>query len=188
MTTDLAQGLQAAEAQHAPAVEQAERRKARLAALDEEIAALSGNLAAIDQGIATVHQRGRGDLESLRKERRDVAVRLEGLRAERPVLERYVEEAVVQVRELWAAVQVARRRAVQAEGAQVSSQIRTLLADVLERYRRWQALSEEDQRAGDICRGLDGEALTRVPTFEYATRLDGWLRAALDDVQRAAGR
>ena len=126
--------------------------------------------------------------KSLHDKRRKLEAEREDVLREIPLLEKDAKVARTLEDEASADLQLAIRRALQAEGVAIGEQIRTLISDLSDRFRRWQELGEQDRRARDTILSTDSLRTHEVPTFSWATSIDQTFEGALIEVIRESAR
>lgn len=187
MVTTQGNEVQQAEELLSTARSQREEAHARWFASVKSLAAIDSDLKELELDLEQVLDHPKRK-KSLHEKRRKLEADREDILRELPLLEKDAKAARNLEDESFADLQLSIRRALQSEGAEIGTQIRTLISDLNERFRRWQELGEEDRRARDTILSTDSLRTHEVPTWSWATGIDQAFEGALAEVIRERAR
>ena len=179
--------VEEAEQLHSSARSHRKEADARWFACDRQLAAIETDLKALEFDLELVLEQPKRR-KALHEKRRKLEAERQDILTEIPLHEENAKAARMHEDEAFADLQLSIRRALQSEGTAIGEQIRTLISDLHDRFRRWQELGEEDRRARDILLGVDSVRTHEVPTFSWATSIDQTFEGALAEVIREGQR
>ena len=149
-----------------------------------EVQALDANLAALDLERETHLEDTPKELEAIRGKRRELAQKRDDLTTEMTLLESKVGQAQQEQVQALAALHIATRRKVQAEGAAVSQAMRATISKLEQSFDRWLALAREDQQSKDMLLGIVSNNSDGSTTYSWNTAVDATFAETIMEVVR----